>query len=110
MRKLLAILAAVALGLGISYWQWGDLLEPSLPPLPPEPTPRQRQFGPWITPRTSAAMERRLQDDFVTPKTLEPCLAALASAGKMKIFASWDELGIAGIARDTPVESHFAGT
>ena len=109
MRKLLAILAAIAIGVGISYWQWGDLLDPSLPPLPPEPTIRQRQFGPWITPRASAAMERKLPDDFVTPKTLDPCLAALARAGKMKVFAGWDQLGEVGVARDSPVEMRFAG-
>jgi hypothetical protein len=109
MRKILLILVAVTLALGYSWWQWKDLVYPTLPPLPREPALRQRQFGMWITPLASAAMERRLPDDFKSAGGLEETLKQLSKLGKVKLLADWPRIEATGIRRDTPIKSQLAG-
>jgi len=67
-RRILIIVATVFVSLVLSYRMWSDVLYPTLPTLPRVPTPRQRQFGYWLTPLTSAAMERTVPAGVTTFK------------------------------------------
>ena len=109
MRKLLFILAAVAIALWFSWWQWKLLLYPTLPALPRELTLRQRQFSPWITPVTSASLDRVVPADFDTSGGFEQSLARLGRAGKLKLLPSWDRLEAIGVRRDSPVKDSVGG-
>jgi hypothetical protein len=110
MRSVLLILAAALLSGLSSYFIWRDLLKPGVPPLPPAPTMRQRQFGMYLKPQFAVQLERRLPADFVAdPGGMEKTILAMGRATHVKIYFNWRAIQLAGGRRDGPVSAHVAG-
>jgi hypothetical protein len=84
-------------------------LYPSLPPLPSFPTPRQRQFGYWLTPLTSASLERNVPQDMTTAGGLEMTIRALCRRDHIRVNFNWKAIEAAGGRHDAPVSVRVAG-
>jgi hypothetical protein len=109
MRSVLHILLAGVIAFGICYWQWGGLLNPVLPALPRNLTVRQRQFGSWITPVTSALMEKKLSATLEPSSGLESTITEMARAARVKVLFNWRAIEAAGGKRDALVTTPIAG-
>jgi hypothetical protein len=109
MRTTLIILATLLASAIASYLSWKDVLYPTVPALPPAPTLRQRQFGMWLTPETSARLERRLPADFTPSGGLEKTVKAISRHAGVYILFNWRVIEFEGGRRDAPVTTQIAG-
>lgn len=108
LRTLLALTTLCSLA--VSWLLWKDLLRnPPFTVTPVPPTPRERQLGFLLTPKTAALAEQRLPTPFVIDASLERAIEELRQASGAKVFVNWRTLYEKGLPRDTPVSVDASG-